>query len=305
MNGDITIIGAFVGGLAAFFAPCTFAMLPTFLTYLASRSAGQHEQEEQGFWHHPWMNRVIGSIFFLLAFLLAWGLATDVLQEADPLFEQHFLLILIDALLILLGLAFWLNRTPQQRRVFLSTLAYVAGFLLVFIFLQLAVGFIGDSFQQNNDVYQRISGIIVLFFGLFMLLGERFPALNFLYRERKVEINPDAFPDGYTFPFVLGLTSAFAWTSCVAPIFTSILFLGTVGGETAEGSFYLIIFGLGTTLPFLILALFLDYLRPWVRMLNQYTRVIYQFTGVLFVILGISLILDQYSEFIGWLENRF
>lgn len=299
---EVNVLTAFVGGLATFFAPCSFVFLPTFLSFLASRAVDNSQDNRENRISATTLiyARSLSFVFFIMSALIFWGIWQNVLDEADPLFAQDYLLILVGVLLFILALAFFFQKTPAGYRVFASALAYVAGFMVVFIFVSMALGFIGNFLRQYQDALQTISGFVIVFFGLIIVFQEKLvnSKWQFLYKDRQVKINPQNFPSGYKFPFTLGMSTALVWGSCVAPIFGAILAL-----SSWAGSFYLFIFGMGMMIPFLILAIFVDILKPWIMKFNYYTPFIYKATGIMLIVVGLSFIMGRYTNFASWLES--
>ena len=60
---DVTIIGAFLAGLASFFTPCVFSLVPAYIGYLSGRAAGG----EGG------VNTKLTTFFHGLAFVLGFS----------------------------------------------------------------------------------------------------------------------------------------------------------------------------------------------------------------------------------------
>jgi len=54
----------------------------------------------------------------------------------------------------------------RRRRVLAATLAFIAGFSLVFIALGLASSFLGEALAAHRVLIARILGVIVIIFGL-------------------------------------------------------------------------------------------------------------------------------------------
>ncbi|KXK26459.1 MAG: Thiol:disulfide interchange protein DsbD precursor [candidate division WS6 bacterium OLB20] len=198
------------------------------------------------------------------------------------------------------------SKKYYRQRVLLSALSYVAGFLLVFVLLGMSATGIGSLLMRHTDFLQTAGAVTIILFGLFILFGERFKRLQFLFRERKVEFNTGKAGKGYVYPFIIGVTSAFAWTPCIGPILGSILLLaGTASQNVFEGGFLLLVFGLGITVPFMLLALFFGSAQKLMRRINRYTRLLHQVSAVLLIILGIMLLTGGLDQLYGSLYRIF
>src|SRR3990167_10777695 len=61
-----------------------------------------------------------------------------------------------------------------RLKIFLSSLSYIAGFLLVFTIAGMTATQLGSFFNHNRDLLEKASALIIIFFGLFILFGENF-----------------------------------------------------------------------------------------------------------------------------------
>ena len=71
----------------------------------------------------------------------------------------------------LAGEAFQVSGRPtrdDRRRVFLHSVAFVAGFTVVFAILGASVGLVGDALQQHLETLTRIGGLLLMVFGMQM-----------------------------------------------------------------------------------------------------------------------------------------
>ena len=186
-----------------------------------------------------------------------------------------------------------------------ATLFYVLGFLVVFTLLGLTATAIGSTIRKTQDivvfgfeiedVYIKVGGALLIFFGLFMLIGDKFKPLQFLFVDKKIDIKPNKFKDSNFFPFIIGTTNAFAWTPCIGPILGGVLFLAASKGSFIQGGTLLFFYGLGISIPFLLLAVFFEFAKKWVIKLRKFASTLYKISAVLMIILGIAYILG-YSD---------
>ncbi|MCA9383553.1 sulfite exporter TauE/SafE family protein [Candidatus Dojkabacteria bacterium] len=191
-------------------------------------------------------------------------------------------------------------------QVFLSSIVYAVGFLSVFTFLGMTATTIGSIFAENKDTLSRAGGLLIIIFGVFILLGDRIRPLHFLFQERKLEVNPSDASKGYLFPFIIGVTSAFAWTPCIGPILGSILLIaGSTTDAAYEGGALLFTYGLGITIPFLLIALTVGYSDWVIKRLSKYTAILYQASAVLLIILGTLLLVGYIDEIFGYVFRIF
>lgn len=94
-----------------------------------------------------------------------------------------------------------------RARAGLAALFFVLGLSTVFILLGFTASWLGTLFLQNQVLLARISGVVVIVFGLHFLGLFRIP---FLDREARIEVGDSG---GSAFgAYILGLAFAFGWT---------------------------------------------------------------------------------------------
>jgi cytochrome c-type biogenesis protein len=174
------------------------------------------------------------------------------------------------------------NRMP----IFLHSLSFVIGFSLVFTLMGALVGLAGININPNSPIVQRISGSLIIFFGLFMLAALKIPWLN--YEKR---LSPSlGKTSSYLRSLLIGGTFAFAWTPCLGPILGGVLTLAFSSETAWQGAYMLAIYSLGLGLPFLIIGAAFSSITPLLKKIYRYSRIIYIISGVILVVVGILIL---------------
>ncbi len=183
------------------------------------------------------------------------------------------------------------NRVP----VFLHSLSFVVGFSIVFTLLGIAVGMAGFAVNLSLPLIQKISGSLLLAFGVFMLVALKVPRLNFEKR-----LTPSGgLATGYLRSFLTGAIFTVAWTPCVSPILGSIMALAWASETAAQGGYLLAVYSLGLGLPFLAIGIAFDSLSPLLKRINRYSNLIYMISGALLVVMGILVLANKLT----WLQT--
>lgn len=133
-----------------------------------------------------------------------------------------------------------------------DTLLFIAGFTLVFLLLQLSTTAISRLVFRNHVVLTRVSGLILLSMGLF-LIGSLVLRSPWLYQEKRFHPHLSRFG-----PFaapVAGAAFGFGWTPCIGPILGSVLTVAATEDQVLRGALLLIVYSAGLGLPFLITGL--------------------------------------------------
>lgn len=177
-----------------------------------------------------------------------------------------------------------------RRKIFLNGLFYVIGFSVVFITLGSLFGLGGGALVKYRLWLSRLGGLLIIFFGLFMLKILKPPFLN---REKHL-VNIKFLKSGRPGSSLLfGATFAFGWTPCIGPILGSILTLAASRATVGQGMFLLVIFSLGLAAPFLIIAAGIGSASTYLSKLNKYLNLISIIGGVFLVFLGVLLLTDN------------
>lgn len=198
-------------------------------------------------------------------------------------------------------------RQSIRRHVFFNGLFYVVGFSSVFILLGILFGLGGAVLIGYQDVLQKIGGVFVLFFGLYMLgVFERIPRLHtFLLKERRFAFVHSLKPGKPSSSFILGATFAFGWTPCVGPVLGSILLLASSTATVIQGAILLAVFSLGLAIPFLLLAFGVGHAGEFLKKLTHILPYISILGGLLLLILGMLLLTDSLSIWLNWSYRVF
>lgn len=190
-----------------------------------------------------------------------------------------------------------------RRRIFLNGLLYVLGFSIVFIILGSLVGFAGSLLGQYRLWLTRIGGLLVIFFGLYMMHILKLPVLSAEKHFLPVRFLKPGHP---TSSFLFGVAFAFGWTPCVGPVLGSILALAATSTTIAQGAFLLTVFSLGLAVPFLLIAVGIGSIAPRLTKLERYLHGVSIAGGAFLVFVGMLLLTNRLAAWIGyayqWLE---
>jgi cytochrome c-type biogenesis protein len=181
----------------------------------------------------------------------------------------------------------------HRLSIFFHSLSFVIGFSIVFILLGTGAGAIGLVISSNLILVRRISGSLMILFGLFLLAATRISWLN--YEKRLTPTRSVA--TGYLRSLIIGIIFAVAWTPCVGPVLGGILTLAFNSESAWSGSYLLAFYSLGLGLPFLIIGVLFDSLAPWLKRISRYSSYIYIFSGLLLIAVGILIWLDKLNWF--------
>jgi len=181
------------------------------------------------------------------------------------------------------------KKSFRRIPVFLHSISFVLGFSLVFILMGTMAGLVGVSISPNSLLVRIISGSLLLFFGLFMLVAMKVPRLNFEKRlSPKLGIS-----SGYLRSSLIGGAFALAWTPCVGPILGSVLTFALNSDTAWQGAYLLTIYSLGLGLPFLLIGVAFDFTIPLIKSIQRYSKWIYIISGIILLLVGILILTNN------------
>ncbi|WP_038070372.1 cytochrome c biogenesis protein CcdA [Thermus scotoductus] len=170
----------------------------------------------------------------------------------------------------------------ERGRPLFNALFFVLGFGVVFFLLGLPFTLVGGLLFEHRQTLARVGGVILILFGLYMLgLRPRW-GVNLRYEGETGR------PLG---ALLLGASLGLGWTPCIGPILGAILTLTAVGG----GVELLLAYILGLAVPFLLVALFADRLKGWLRRAGRLSHYVELLAGVVLLVVGILLVTGTYT----------
>ena len=177
-----------------------------------------------------------------------------------------------------------------RNRLLAGVGLFVLGFTLVFVLTGVVFGAAGFWLNQYRDLVTRIAGVVVILLGL-VFVGQ-FAALQ---RTVKTSWRPRA---GLAGAPVLGAVFAVGWTPCTGPTLTAINSLSLTTGSPWQGGILALFYALGLGIPFLLIALGLNWATGAVSFLKRHVRAINLFGGVLLVVIGVLMVTGVWN---AWL----
>lgn len=178
------------------------------------------------------------------------------------------------------------NRRKKQIKTFFTSLAFVLGFSLILVILGATASVIGQFLLKNRNLWQKIGGLIIIFFGLQTMGLIR--GFQFTIPDRRY--NPDPVSGWKGKAFLAGAGFGIGWTPCIGPILGSILVLASQTQTLFRGVGLLIAYALGLSIPMLFSGFLLTKLK---FLKSQYIPSI---SGGILIVMGLLLFFNQYER---------
>lgn len=172
-----------------------------------------------------------------------------------------------------------------RKTVLIQSAGFLLGLMIVFSLLGLTATAIGQFLALNSLIFKRISGSILILFGLYHGGFLKIPWLN---RERKFRIKSGK--PRFMHSVLIGMVFSFGWTPCIGTVLGSVLVVAANSLNGYEGLRLLAAYSLGFSIPFMITALFLSEILKKLENSGRFFDIIKKATGALIVLTGILIL---------------
>ena len=185
----------------------------------------------------------------------------------------------------------------SRVQIFVTSLAFVIGFSIVFVALGASATAIGKFLFDKLPELSKIAGAILIVFGLHTMGVFR---LAFLETEKRVHAQRK--PAGPLGALLVGIAFAFGWTPCIGPILGGILAIAGSKNSVGEGITLLAIYSLGLGIPFLITSLAINQFFGAAKKIRRYYHAIELTSGALLIVIGVLIVTGQLTIIVRYLE---
>jgi len=185
----------------------------------------------------------------------------------------------------------------SRLQVFVTSLAFVLGFSLVFIALGASATAIGKFMFSKLPLLSKLAGVVLIIFGLHTMGVFR---LAFLDTEKRV--HQQRKPAGPLGAMLVGIAFAFGWTPCIGPILGGILAIAGSKNTVAEGVTLLAVYSLGLGIPFLITSLAINQFFGAAKRIRKYYHAIELTSGALLIVIGVLILTGQLTIIVRYLQ---
>ena len=182
----------------------------------------------------------------------------------------------------------------KKNLIVVKTIFFTLGFSLVFIALGSTASLIGKFFLNNSNIFRIISGIIIIFFSLY-LIG----ITNFKFMNRDTRLFTNQYSHNLTFPLLVGAAFGFGWTPCIGPILGSILALAAIEENINKSILLLLFYSLGLAIPFIISGILIDKFLFFSKSFRKYASIVAKTGGTILLLTGIAILTGQ-LQFLGF-----
>ncbi len=273
LTGPAGPVLAFSAGVLSFASPCVLPLVPIYITHLSGASVERGRivaDRRVTFVHALAFVGGLSSVFILLGTLV--GLAGSYFL----LDNQRDLQQISGVVLVVMGIV--LVPAYGGRSAMRSALVLV-GLSLGYLLIAEAADLRGDA--------GRLSVLgAVLALAWFRFAG--YLELPWLSRTFELPIGQER-KVSYARSAVVGGAFALGWTPCIGPILGSILTLAATSSEALTGTYLLLAYAAGFSVPFLITGLMVSDAQGVIRKMQRYAPYVEVASAVMLVGLGVLL----------------
>lgn len=171
---------------------------------------------------------------------------------------------------------------------FIRTLGFVIGFTIIFMIMGTSASYLGRIFIRNRDIFARISGILIIIFGL-NLMG----VLKFRFMNISKTFNRPKKITRWFSSILIGMAFAAGWTPCFGPVLASILIYAGGSETISKGVYLLLVYSIGMSIPFLLTSLFIDIFDKILNKTEKVMTYVPKISGGIMVIFGILVFFNK------------
>jgi cytochrome c-type biogenesis protein len=177
----------------------------------------------------------------------------------------------------------------------LNTAAFVLGFTIVFVLMGAAATTIGFFLREHINTFRKLSGVVMVLFGLFFLDMFRLPILD-----RTIKLEFTSVKKGVLPSVLFGMVFAFGWSPCTGPFLGTALMLAGSSGTVGTGVIALFLYSVGLGIPFILASLVFEKIRGATSWFTKHGRLIKCISGIILILTGVLVYTNHLKYTAGW-----
>lgn len=180
------------------------------------------------------------------------------------------------------------NSQHSKRTLMMNALGFVFGIFIVFGALGATATTLGRVLNMNTALLQKISGVIIIIFGVFYM---GLIDLSFMNREKRIHVKKVVPTIGGS--IIFGMSFAFGWTPCIGPALGSVLMMAANAATLWNGILLLSVYTMGLGIPLLLIAFFVDKLIGSIQKMYKHFGLIKIMSGILLIMIGLLIFFNK------------
>ena len=182
--------------------------------------------------------------------------------------------------------------SSNKNRLLINSVGFVIGFTLVFIALGATVTSLGHFLTNHRNLLEKISGIVMVVFGL-NFIG--ILKIGFLNKEKRIDFKFKRLR--FLTSIVFGMVFGLGWTPCLGAFLGSALALASNSETILQGMLLLLLYSIGLGIPFIISAILFEKVKGAFKQIQKHSRIISIVSGVLLIVAGLLVFTGSLKYF--------
>lgn len=183
----------------------------------------------------------------------------------------------------------------QRGRLIAGVGLFVLGFSVVFIALNVVAAAAGALLIPWMGLITRIAGVLLILMGL-VFIGQ----FTFLQRGFKPQWRTTT---GLAGAPLLGIVFGLGWAPCIGPTLAAVLSFSMGSGNAWRGVLLGVVYCVGLGIPFLLVALGLNWVTGSVAWLKRHIRVINIVGGAFLILIGVLMVSGVWQILVNQLQG--
>ena len=183
----------------------------------------------------------------------------------------------------------------QRGRLLAGVGLFVLGFSVVFIALNVVAAAAGALLIPWMGLITRIAGVLLILMGL-VFIGQ----FTFLQRDFKPQWRTTT---GLAGAPLLGVVFGLGWAPCIGPTLAAVLSFSMGSGNAWRGVLLGVVYCIGLGIPFLLVALGLNWVTGSVAWLKRHIRVINMVGGAFLILIGVLMVSGVWQILVNQLQG--
>jgi cytochrome c-type biogenesis protein len=175
-------------------------------------------------------------------------------------------------------------QTTSARRVLGPSLLFIASFSAIFILLGLGASAIGSALIENKNTLEHVAAAIIIVLGVLFVAAPLIPSLGRQWHVERLLARA-----GRGGPVLAGAAFAIAWTPCLGPTLSAILFLASYTNSELHAAVLLAFYSAGLAVPFLVTSLAFDRMTRVFAPIKRHYGLVIGIGGAILVAMGVLM----------------
>ena len=180
------------------------------------------------------------------------------------------------------------NSNHSKQTLMINAGGFIFGLFIVFGLLGATATALGRALNMNTALLQKISGVVIVIFGIFYTGLINF---NFMNKEKRIHMKKVVPTLGGS--IIFGMSFAFGWTPCIGPALGAVLMIAANTATLGKGILLLGVYTTGLGLPLLLIAFFIEKLINSMQKIYKYFDITKLVSGILLIVIGLLIFFNK------------